>query len=245
MLHGMNDSVGRTGHIGKHYSDAGFVVVGFDQRGNGNSEGLAGYLLPMEEVVEDADAFVQVVEKMYPGLPVFLNGQSFGGALAFKMSREFPGRFKGLVLWNPAILEYKDHRAGKAVVKWLSGYIPTWGIAPSLKMGLAIRNPKHTDISWDDPLTYTGRVRPGTIKVVLGAMEETHARLEDITAPFVLVQGGSDKIVNPLGVFDTMERTQSTDKQLLYYPKTWHDFWHEPEVFDALEKTTQWMLDRI
>jgi len=246
ILHGMNAYVGRTAHMGKHYADAGFVVVGFDQRGHGLSEGLTGYLVPMKTVVEDTDAFVQTVEKLHPGLPIFLTGQSFGGALAFRMSREFPARFKGLVLWNPAILEYKDQmKVGKAAAKFLSYLIPTWGVAPSTKQGIALRNPKHTDLTWDDPLIYTGKIRPGTVQVVLSAMSEAHAKLGNVTAPYLLLQGGGDKVVNPLGAFDAMERTQSTDKEFLYYPQTWHDFWHEPEIFDALEKTTEWMLARI
>ena len=49
MFHGLNNYVGRGAHIASFLSRKGFVVVGFDHRGFGRSEGKGGYIPSLKQ----------------------------------------------------------------------------------------------------------------------------------------------------------------------------------------------------
>jgi len=71
----------------KALADIGCVVLRFNFRGVGRSEGTWG---GGEGEEEDAAAAVAFVGELYPGLPVLLGGFSFGGGVALAVGARTP-----------------------------------------------------------------------------------------------------------------------------------------------------------
>lgn len=61
MFHGLCAHINHGAHIAEKMADAGYLVVGFDHRGFGKSEGLRGYLENLETHLHDSRAFVEKV----------------------------------------------------------------------------------------------------------------------------------------------------------------------------------------
>jgi hypothetical protein len=51
------------------------------------------------------------------------------------------------------------------------------------------------------------------------------------SCPFMIIQGGCDKLVNPIGAFDLFRQSNvpGADKEIQFFDKMWHDAWHEEE----------------
>lgn len=57
----------------------------------------------------------------------------------------------------------------------------------------------------------------GTVKTIYTAMEKSCASFEQYNAPFLIIQGGCDKLVDPDVGFDLMERSPSKDKTRILF----------------------------
>jgi alpha-beta hydrolase superfamily lysophospholipase len=64
--------------------------------------------------------------------------------------------------------------------------------------------------------------------------------MKDFDIPFIYVQGGKDKKINPTGAFEFIESAKSLDKTLLFYPDLWHDILYEPELWGILRRVIDW-----
>ena len=63
-------------------------------------------------------------------------------------------------------------------------------------------------------------------------------------APFLVLQAGIDKLVDPFLGFDLMKESPSTDKEHIFYETSWHNMWGEDEIFEAIKENIRWILQR-
>ena len=52
--------------------------------------------------------------------------------------------------------------------------------------------------------------------------------MDKLTTPFILVAAGIDKLINPEAYWDLYEKAPAKLKNILWYPKSWHDVWRDP-----------------
>ncbi|XP_049480256.1 monoacylglycerol lipase-like [Panthera uncia] len=72
--------------------------------GHGQSEGERMVVSDFHVFIRDVLQHVDIMQKDYPGLPVFLLGHSMGGAITILTAAERPGLFSGMVLISPLVL---------------------------------------------------------------------------------------------------------------------------------------------
>ncbi len=74
----------------------------------------------------DVEAFLDKIEAFYDGFDnIFIGGLSLGGATAYKIGLKYPNRFKGIILYAPAIKDIKESQFyEKKLVKFLGKYFP-------------------------------------------------------------------------------------------------------------------------
>lgn len=77
-----------------------------------------------------------------------------------------------------------------------------------------------------DPYVYKGKVIPGSIRALLEGMEEIENEWNQFSLPFLLIQSGVDKIIDPFLGIDFEKESPSLDKTVIY----WKDMWHS--VYD-------------
>lgn len=79
-----------------------------------------------------------------------------------------------------------------------------------------------TDRIMADPYIYKDKVVPGSVKVILETMAEIENQFSKFTNPFILIQSGVDKMVDPFLAIDFEEECQSKDKTVIYCKDMWH-----------------------
>mmetsp|Transcript_29145 Transcript_29145/g.65244 ORF Transcript_29145/g.65244 Transcript_29145/m.65244 type:complete len:302 (-) Transcript_29145:544-1449(-) len=97
------------GSVASGLVEAGFDVVALDHTGHGHSMGQPRcYFRRFSDLADEASAFLQREIGARPGLPVFLFGQSMGGATCVAMALRSEAKygkqiFDGLVLYAPML----------------------------------------------------------------------------------------------------------------------------------------------
>ncbi|MEX0809782.1 MAG: alpha/beta fold hydrolase, partial [Dongiaceae bacterium] len=80
-LHGFNDYSRAFELPADFWAKAGIATYAYDQRGFGDSEQI-GYWPGNEQLVEDVNIAVGLLRAEHPDTPIFLLGESMGGAVA-------------------------------------------------------------------------------------------------------------------------------------------------------------------
>ncbi|HKD22464.1 MAG TPA: alpha/beta fold hydrolase [Rhizomicrobium sp.] len=105
LLHGVCDYSGAFDAMGPKLARAGFAVLAYDQRGFGASSSRGDWAGDARLVEDVANAAQFLRERLSPGIPLFLIGESMGGAIAIHAaaSQAVP-QMAGMVLVAPGAL---------------------------------------------------------------------------------------------------------------------------------------------
>lgn len=169
----------------------------------------------------------------YPNLKIFMCGMSLGGAIAFNISIKNPKLANGLILLSPSIRENTMHYPLlKKLTILLSFFLPYQRLLKS-----SARNGskyKLDDYSKKDPYIYHGRLWAKTIQEILFGMGRTKKLYKQLTSPYLLVQSGSDKLVDPFACLDLEKASPSQDKTTVIIHGMWHAVWFDDHVYDVI-----------
>ena len=104
LVHGMQEYIGRYEELAEFLTGQGFLVVGHDHLGHGQSvrdKNHLGYFCkprPSEVLVEDMHQVTAMTRRSYPGLPYFIFGHSMGSYLLRKYLTVYSADVDGAIL---------------------------------------------------------------------------------------------------------------------------------------------------
>lgn len=125
-IHGTQSHAGWLFETGPALARLGCTVYALDRRGSGASEGPRGHVERFEVWCEDYLALMLHVRELHPSLPLLLNGQSFGGAVAAGVACDPRAPHDALLLVTPLIAP----RVGLDLWKGLADDVPVTLPAP-------------------------------------------------------------------------------------------------------------------
>lgn len=76
-------------------------------------------------------------------------------------------------------------------------------------------------------------------------MEELEKKYEKFNHPFILIQSGVDKMVDPFLALDLEEQCSSKDKTVIYCKDMWHAIFGEEEIEDIVPIVSNWLEKRL
>ena len=175
-----------------------------------------------------------------------------GGAVALWMLLMFgqePEKWTGVILLAPMCKiadEMMPHNAVISILVAMSGFVPTWPIVPSPNVvNKAFRDPKYLALVKQSPYYVDYPPRIQTAVELLEATILIDAKMEKITAPFLVLHGEADKVTDPKMSKELYERSPSKDKTLKLYPNVWHSIFEDPEGEQAWQDTFNWIKERL
>jgi alpha-beta hydrolase superfamily lysophospholipase len=102
-LHGFNDSRDQWALPAPVFNAAGMAVYAPDQRGFGDTADRGAWP-GVAALVNDADTMARTLVQRYPGVPVYVMGESMGGAVALDLAaRPNPPPIAGTIMLSPAV----------------------------------------------------------------------------------------------------------------------------------------------
>ena len=195
-LHGFNDYSNAFAGAGRAWAAAGIATYAFDQRGFGGAP-ERGLWAGARQLAGDAADAVHLLCQRHPGIPVYLVGESMGGAVAILAASGRSGapvpQVDGVILVAPAVWGRATMSVFERVGLWLADWVE-W--SPNL---LPVRISPSDNIPMlralgADPLVIK-RTRADTLNGLVDLMSAALNAAPWLDAPTLLLYGERDEIV--------------------------------------------------
>jgi len=240
LVHGLGEHSGRYQHVAEKFTGAGYVMMGFDLRGHGKSDGKRGHA-PYAEVNTDVDHLVKEAHKQYPGLPVFLYGHSLGGALVLNaIMLQNQRDIAGAIVTSPGLAPAKEVGAVKFfAARVLSALAPSVTMANDLDLNGLSHDPAVKAAYTSDPLVH-GMISTRTAMDLINNGKLMQAYDRPFPVPLLIMQGAKDSLVNPK-INEEFMRKLTGPVTTKVFPNFFHEMHNEPEKELVFKVMLDWL----
>jgi len=235
-VHGLGLNSKSYEDFGKQMSDLGIAVFAVDVRGFGTWMQLKGKdEVDFNSCLTDVYQALDVLHKAYPGLPVYLLGESMGGAIALRVASTRPDLVDGLISAVPSGDRFHKTRQELGVaLRILSGRNRKAYDVGDKVIQQATDDPAVADAWKGDPLNRM-ELTPHELVQFQKFMNDNHDAAKSVTKLPVLVMAGfKDKLVKPEGTIELFNELASPDKLLVVVGNGEHLLFEEGHVTDQV-----------
>lgn len=240
LIHGLSDHGGRFIYPGKALSDQGFVFIAPDLRGNGRSPGKRGHFDSFDQVMGDIKAVVEFTKSRFPGIPVFLYGQSMGGGLAINFALKHPELINGAISSSPWLrLAHPPTGIINVLASLIKPIIPSLLMHNGLKSSDLCHDKAVQEAYDNDPLIHW-KVSLSTFFIINNSGEWAIKNAARLGVPLLLMHGDADQITS----FDASKQFADRCPDQCTF-KAWsgqfHELHNEPIREKVMEFIIQWI----
>ena len=217
-LHGFNDYSNFFAEPGAWLADHGVASYAYDQRGFGDGIGI-GLWAGTNAYVHDLADFTALVRRTHPGVPVYVLGESMGGAVALVAGAgpaETRPKADGMILAAPAVWGRAAMAWYERGALWLTAHtIPTFRLSAQ---GLNIQPSDNIDMlrALGRDWRVIKRTRVETIYGLVGLMDQALAAAPEFSEKALILYGAKDDIIPGRPTFEMVRRLPAAarDRQI-------------------------------
>lgn len=223
-LHGFNDYSNAFDGAGLRFATQGVATYAYDQRGFGASRDR-GVWPGTPTLVADLKTAVEQVRRRHPGLPVFLLGESMGGAVVLSaMTDPHPPQVDGTILVAPAVWGRETMGFFPRAALWL-----TYNLVP----GMVVHAPREINIQPSDnipmlralgrdPLVIKGS-RIDALEGLTDLMGSALAACSRLEVPSLVLYGAHEQVLPPKPVERALKDFEASGRHVVaVYPDGYH-----------------------
>ncbi len=196
-LHGFNDYSHGFEMPGEYMRLHGVALIAYDQRGFGSAPST-GIWAGENNLVHDAADMVIAVRHRYPNTPIYLMGESMGGAVAVAAAT-WPGfpKIDGLILSAPAIWGGSTMNPIFRASLWVFAHtVPSKLMTGEDLHILASDNIDMLRAFSTDPLVIKA-TRVDAVWGLVQLMDKGYANIGKVPMPMLLLYGAHDQVIPP------------------------------------------------
>ena len=241
IVHGLAEHSGRYMNVVNHFVPLGYAVYGIDHIGHGKSDGTRVYVKRFDDYTNTLKVYFDMIHRWQPDKPIFLVGHSMGGLISAVYLLDHQTELTGAVLSGPVVKVPNNITPAILFMgKMLSTLIPRFGLVGLDANGVS-RDPAVVQAYVSDPLVHRGKTTARLAAEMLKAMHYVSGQATKITLPIMIVQGSSDKLVDPAGAQMLYDAVSSADKEIRIYDGFYHEVFNEPEHDEVLRGVEIWL----
>lgn len=220
-FHGMNDYARFVRGPAAYWAERGVATYALDQRGFGRSPNT-GLWPGGEAMTDDFLAFTAAVRARHPGVPLYLLGESMGGAVVLAgLSRPDAPAADGVILVAPAVWGWSTMNFWYRSALWIVSHtFPAKRVTGS---GLTIQPSDNIEVLRDlgsDPLVIKP-TRTDAVYGLVGLMDQAITNAPKVRLPILLLYGERDEIVPRWPIQKLVEKLDPAPRIALY-PNGYH-----------------------
>ena len=244
-LHGLNDYSNAFDNLGQHLGRHGITVIAYDQRGFGNSDG-AGLWHGSERLGADLVTMTALLREHYAGVPLYLLGESMGGAVALTSLASAPLDVDGTVLVAPAVWARSSMPSYQRLALWIGAHT----LPDKLLTGKGLDLKPSDNI---DMLRALGRddlvIKATRVDVLYGIsnlMDSAMLVSNGVPGDILLLYGKQDDIIPALPTCQLLERLSyngATRLSAIIYEQGYHMLTRDLQAAVVLEDIATWIAD--
>jgi alpha-beta hydrolase superfamily lysophospholipase len=248
-LHGFNDYSNAFDAPAKEWAKAGIATYAYDQRGFGGAPGR-GLWAGSAALATDAVTAAGILRGMYPNRPLYLLGESMGGAVAILAATGATGirqaPVDGVILSAPAVWTRESMQFVPRLALWAGvRMFPGWVLTGESLHILASDNIPMLMALGRDPMVIKG-ARVDTIYGLVDLMDRTIEAAPGLTQPLLLMYGAHDAVIpaDPVREFvAALPPDPNRRDRLAYYQHGYHMLLRDLEGKTVAGDAASWMLD--
>lgn len=218
----------------------------YDQRGFGASPNT-GYWAGEDTYAADLTQFTELIRSRHPGLPVYLLGESMGGAIVIDaMAKPQKPDVNGIILSAPAVWGRQTMPWYQTSLLWTLSHTFPWLTLTG--KGLQIMPSDNVDMLralGRDPLVIK-ETRVDAIYGLTNLMDEALSSAEKLNGQTLLLYGEKDQIVppEPTRLFvQNLLTHQPVGKTVAYYKNGYHMLLRDLEAPLIWQDIAHWILN--
>ncbi len=242
-LHGFNDYSNAFTSPARYLSRHGIACYAYDQRGFGNAP-ERGLWAGIDTYAADLTGFVKALRRLYPDVPLYILGESMGGAVTIvAMTGNNPPDADGAILVAPAVWARQTMpwyqrwllAVASHTVPWLELTGKGLGVIPSdnIEMRRALGR---------DPLVIKA-TRVDTLYGLSNLMDEAFARVDKLHIPALVQYGKHDQVIPKEPTFLMLEKVPHTTRKV-FYDQGYHMLLRDLQGEKPLADIAVWVTDR-
>ena len=224
----------------------GYGIYAMDVRGFGEFqtlEGVGDRKCNFQKCLDDVCEALKVARSMHPGVPVFVLGESMGGAIAMRVTEEHPELMDGLISSVPGAKRWHKTKSAMQVgLKLITG-----GKEVNVGKGVVEDSTTNEELkerwSHDD----SARLSLSPMELIqfqnfMNSNEKNADKIKD--KPVLIVQGADDRLVRQDDNQAIWERIPAPDKSLVFVKGGEHLIFEEGQFTeDAITVLCKWIDD--
>lgn len=239
-VHGFNDYSHAFSGVGPYFSRHHIALFAYDQRGFGQTA-QRGIWAGEANLVQDLRLFVTALQARYPQAPVFLLGESMGGAvvLAAVADPDFPD-VHGVILSAPALWGSEAMNPFFRGTLWLAAHtMPSSRFTGSDLKILATDNIPLLRRMAADPVIIK-KTRVDAVYGVVGMMGSAYDRIPDVTTPTLVLYGARDQVI-PRSPIETALGRFGREVDYAFYPAGYHMLLRDLQARTVMDDVLSWI----
>ena len=250
-LHGFNDYSNAFATPAPSFAAHGIATYAYDQRGFGEAPGT-GRWAGGERMAADAAIAARLLRQRYPGVPLYLMGESMGGAVAMLAAAGTesvaPADIDGVILVAPAVWGRQTMNIFERAGLFLSRLMPSMhlsGRSLPIKV-MASDNIPMLRAYGADPLVLK-ETRADTLNGLVDLMSAALQAAPRLARPALVLYGQKDEIV-PRGPVAQMVASlpagARAQQRVAWYPNGWHMLMRDLHGAEVSRDVVGWIADR-
>jgi acylglycerol lipase len=241
-LHGYGDYRNAWEEPAAIWAKAGITTYAFDQRGFGGSP-TRGRWAGTESLVEDARAMATLLRARHPGVPLYLAGESMGGAIAL-VAADQAIDVDGLILLATALRSRDTFGPVASGGLWFFAHTIPW--MPSGPTSIDYKptdNPKTMEKLRNDPMMLR-QTRLDMGYGLVDLMDAARSSAGRVNMPYLMMHGLGDRIVPKEPVRAAIEiMPRRPDSRLAFYREGYHLLLRDKEGPVVAADIVVWISD--
>ncbi|MBS1989276.1 MAG: alpha/beta fold hydrolase [Cyanobacteria bacterium SZAS LIN-2] len=237
LQHGSFDDFGR------RMADLGYLVISYDVRGFGAYTALkALHSIDLERTIDDLAVSADVLRREFPGLPVFILGESMGGSVALQFVAYHPELVNGLIAAVPSAQRTGGWLAAAKIELGMLTSKDRVANVESYIVNRATTNPYLREY-WEHDPESRFTMTPAELNAYTSFLKRNDKCAAMITkTPVIMFQGLNDLLIRPEGSVKLIREITTHDKDLVLIGKSQHLLFEQGQFNDdIISQVTNWM----
>ncbi|MGW8195627.1 MAG: alpha/beta hydrolase [Desulforhopalus sp.] len=245
-VHGFNDYANFIKDNVPFFNRNNLAVYAYDQRGFGESK-TRGRWSGGDVLAKDLATLVALVKEKHPAAPIYILGDSMGGAVTIvAMAKKLAPAVNGVILVAPAVWARSEMPFYQRWLLWVTAHTVPWKklTGDFLKI-MPSDNVAMLKELGNDPLVIK-KTRVDTLYGLSDLMDEAYESAEFLDVRLLLLYGEKDEIIPQKPVIEFYQRLPSAGEgrqRLIIYENGYHMLLRDLQAERVMSDIVAWIND--